>query len=123
VRDLGGEVVADERAVNVGAARDHGGLEVIVLAVVADLGDHGTNSLVFLVVDRALGCGRREGPVGHRTAPVLAAGWTGGRGVNAGGRNEGSGLRIPAICSTATVPSIRARVARSTRNSSSSLDR
>jgi hypothetical protein len=43
--------------------------------------------------------------------------------VNAGGTNVGSGLRVAATCSTSMVPSIRARIARSTRNSSSSLAR
>ena len=114
--------LADERAVNAGAPRDDRRLELVVAALVSDLRDHRADPLVLVAVDRALGVCHRGGPVGHAASSLCAA-RTEGSGVNAGGRNVGSGLRVAAICSTATVPSIRARVARSTRNSSSSLDR
>ena len=78
---------------------------------------------ILLVVDRALGARHRDGAVCHAASPFSALARDEGSGVNAGGTNVGSGLRVAAICSTAMVPSIRARVARSTRNSSSSLAR
>src|SRR5207247_2422861 len=115
VGDLRGEVVGDERAVNAGAAGDDGGLQVVVAALLGDLGDDGLDALVLVAVDLALGVAHAVGRVAHRAVPSARGATGDGSGVKAGGVNVGSGLRVAATCSTPMVPSIRARVARSSR--------
>jgi hypothetical protein len=70
VHDLRVEVVADKGAVNAGASRDNGRFEIVVPALVLDLGDHRPDALVLLSVDSALGGLHPCRAVSHAALPL-----------------------------------------------------
>jgi len=123
VRDLPGEVVAHERPVNSRTAGDDRRLEEILATLIFDLHDHGLDPFALLGVDSAPGRLHARRAVTHAALVPPEIDRTAGSGVSVGGVNVGSGFDVAPTCSIPIVPSICALVARSTRNSSSSLDR